>query len=1168
MSEVHTARRPGDDTSPPTLSILCVDDEEQILKALCRTFRHEPWQVLTASSGAEGLTILQRTENIGLIVSDQEMPEMTGVLFLHTAAARYPDIPRMLLTGHADTEAAIDAINQGGVCRFFTKPWDDGDLITAVREGLQRYHLTRENQRLTALVGRQNRELAVSLDNAGVSLRQNSEREQKLLLSEAKYRQLHESLMDAFAKTDLQGKIVESNALFRELLGYSCEELANLTYAEFTPPSWHAMEARLFEEQILGRGYSDVYQKEYITKSGGIVPVELRGFVLQDQYGQPEAMWAIIRDITPRKELEAEIRDAREYAENIVETVREPLVVLDSDLKILTANQSFYDTFRVTHQKTVGNFIYDLGSRQWDIPALRRLLEDILPNETLFNGYEVEHEFPGIGRKTILLNARQISREKVGSHIILLAMEDITERVAAEKKIIRARDEWRETFNTIPDLVAILDIDHRIVRVNRAMAAALNVEVESARGLICYRHIHGTDCAPTACPHSRLLADGREHHEEIYEERLGGWVQVSATPIHDENGLLVGSVHVVHDITEIKQFELQNRHAREYAEAGNKAKSEFLANMSHEIRTPMNAIIGLGHLALQTNLTDKQRDYLGKITTSAEGLLRLLNDLLDFSKIEAGKLELEAVPFILRPLLEQLLGLVGVGASAKGLQLRLTLAPETPEYLVGDSLRLEQIFLNLLGNAIKFTSIGEIELTVRPLAEVAEWTVLEFSVRDSGIGMTPGQTEGIFEPFTQADGSTTRRYGGTGLGLNICRRLVALMGGKLRVESQHGKGSCFTFSVNLLRGVAPASTREGAVDRAMTSTALQRCRLLVVEDQPLNQQVMRELLEQVGADVTIAAHGREALTIVAREERRFDAILMDLQMPEMDGYEATRVLRKEWSAEALPIIAMTAHAGKEERVRCLQAGMNDHLTKPVKPERLYACLLKWVKNGHLQEIASPPPPESTVLLPDTLPGLDVCAGLALLGGNTALYRKLVIDLGQTQEARIIELGTDLRAGELDQAGRKAHGLKGIAGNIGATTVFALAGELERACTRNCPADAALLLPILTVRMAELSVAAAILSGGETSVREISTRDLDAGAALELTRKLTIMVQQHDLAAQELSELFSELLSGTELAQQAVALAYSFSRVDFRTADRLLKELTASINSQIRHTACA
>ena len=262
------------------------------------------------------------------------------------------------------------------------------------------------------------------------------EREQLLLVSEVKYRQLHESLMDAFVKTDLKGKIIESNTLFREMLGYSYEELTSLAYAELTPPSWHAMEAQLVETQILGRGYTDVYQKEYVTKSGNVVPVELRGFLLRDLNGEPEAMWAIIRDITARKQLEAEIRDAREYAENIVETVREPLVVLDSHLKILTANQSFYATFQVTPEETIGNFIYDLGNRQWDIPALRLLFEKILPNDTVFNGYEVEHEFPGIGHKTILLNAREIFRKDIGSHIILLAMEDITRDKANQEMLL------------------------------------------------------------------------------------------------------------------------------------------------------------------------------------------------------------------------------------------------------------------------------------------------------------------------------------------------------------------------------------------------------------------------------------------------------------------------------------------------------------------------------------------------------------------------------------------------------------------------------------------------------------------------------------------------------------------------------------------------------------
>ncbi len=337
----------------------------------------------------------------------------------------------------------------------------------------------------------------------------------------------------------------------------------------------------------------------------------------------------------------------------------------------------------------------------------------------------------------------------------------------------------------------------------------------------------------------------------------------------------------------------------------------------------------------------KQREYLLKMTTAADGLMKLLNGLLDLTKIEAGKLELERVPFALYPLLERLLGLVGVEAAAKGLNLIHFTHPEIPPYLVGDPVRLEQVLLNLLGNAVKFTSSGEVRLTVRSLSADDDRLLLEFAVHDSGIGLTPQQTDKIFLPFTQGDSSTTRRFGGTGLGLSICRRLMDLMGGEISVTSEPGKGSTFTCTVGFLKGSAPPAEAEQPPDQAKVRAALKGCRILVAEDQEINQQILRELLEQAGAGVTLVANGREAVTAVTASPERFDVVLMDLQMPELDGYQATRLIRQQYPE--LPIIAMTAHVMKEEQERCLANGMNDHLAKPVEPDRLYSCLMGWAK---------------------------------------------------------------------------------------------------------------------------------------------------------------------------------------------------------------------------------
>jgi PAS domain S-box-containing protein len=417
----------------------------------------------------------------------------------------------------------------------------------------------------------------------------------------------------------------------------------------------------------------------------------------------------------------------------------------------------------------------------------------------------------------------------------------------------------------------------------------------------------------------------------------------------DVSGQAMRLIGTNYDITERKQAEqklLEYNHlltqAREQAETATRVKSDFLATISHEIRTPMNAVIGLGGLVLRTELTARQRDYLTKMTTAADGLLLLLNDLLDFSKNEAGKLELEQISFPLRPSLEQIVCLMGPKADEKGLRLSMTTDPATPEHLVGDPYRLKQILLNLLSNAVKFTSQGEILLSVRPLANDGDEVTLEFSVRDTGIGMTTEQIVRIFEPFTQADSSTTRQYGGTGLGLSISRQLAVLMGGTVEVASAPGQGSIVTFTACFLRSSAGDVRAEPALSRT-DITVLRGCRVLVAEDQCINQQIIREVLEQVGVIVTLVGDGQEAVTAVAAAPAGFDVVLMDLQMPKLDGCQATRLIRARLSADQLPIIALTADAAEEERTRCRVAGMNDHLVKPWMPDQLYACLMRWVQ---------------------------------------------------------------------------------------------------------------------------------------------------------------------------------------------------------------------------------
>ncbi len=423
------------------------------------------------------------------------------------------------------------------------------------------------------------------------------------------------------------------------------------------------------------------------------------------------------------------------------------------------------------------------------------------------------------------------------------------------------------------------------------------------------------------------------------------WVHERAEIIFDDENHPLVAHGAVQDITERINAENALVLAKEAAENATKVKAEFLANMSHEIRTPMNAIIGMSRLALDEKLENKPKNYIKKVQSAAIGLLGILNDILDFSKIEARKLEITPVHFQLKDVISPTLNLMKEIAAKKAIKTRVKIEKDVPHIYYADALRIGQVLTNLVSNAVKFSHHGgSVTIGVSLREESESNALVEFSVADEGIGISAENQKKLFQSFSQADSSTTRKFGGTGLGLAISQKIVELMGGSIRVESEEGKGSTFRFTVRMQKSDEAAlldSLEEADDDVNIATRRLKNSRILLVEDNEMNQELAEDLLRNSGIHVTLANNGEEALEILAKE--RFDGILMDCQMPVMDGYEATRRIRADEKYRDLPILAMTANVMEGDKEKALDAGMNDHIPKPINPNEMFVTMAKWIR---------------------------------------------------------------------------------------------------------------------------------------------------------------------------------------------------------------------------------
>jgi len=961
-----------------------------------------------------------------------------------------------------------------------------------------------------------------------------------------------------------------------------------LDWANFTELI-HPEDAQRFEFEIneaLGGDKDYISQYRFLRPNGDVRTLEARGHVIRDAAGRPIRLIGTSMDITERQQAEEELKKLSLAVE------QSPASVVITDLKgtIEYVNPKFCEVTGYTLAEAIGQNPRILKSVHTPPEIYRELWKTIKAGREWRGEFQNKKKNGEIYWESAIISPLK-SADGSTAHY-LAVKEDVTERKKMEESIREKEARFRGYFEHSQVGLAVTSPTKGWVEANGQLQRMFGYTLDELGSITWAELTHPDDLESDVKQFERMLAGEIDNYtlDKRFIRKDGEIVYTNLTVacIRVQSAML----NMMEDLDEEKSK----------AEEATRAKSDFLANMSHEIRTPMNAVIGMAHLASKTELTPKQQDYLSKIQSSANSLLGIINDILDFSKIEAGKLDMEAVEFDLLETLDNVANVITVKAREKeNLEVLFYLDPQVPSFLVGDSLRLNQILVNLGNNAVKFTEQGEIVLTARINERSDVNVTLQFSVRDTGIGMTAEQQNKLFQAFSQADTSTTRKYGGTGLGLTISKRLVNLMGGEIWIESEPGRGTTFNFTADFglgketvkrrfepsphLRGLKVLVVDDNATSREILQDILESfsfevylsasgkealeeieradndkpfelvimdwkmpgmdgieasrrikdhqkltsipaivlvtaygreevmrqadeiglegfllkpvnssvlfdaimqalgkeaqvvsqvgrkkeqsageldaisgARVLLVEDNEINQQVAQEILQGAGLIVTVANNGREGVDAAKKNE--YDIILMDIQMPVMDGYTATHKIReleggmRNEGKDPIPILAMTAHAMAGDEQKSLDAGMNGHVTKPIDPDQLFAALQKWIKpggkqsQGRLPQISTQnPEPDQTVpheaALPESLPGFDLATGLKRLMGNKNLYRKLLVDFGTKYTETANEIREALDAKDFGRVHSLVHNLKGLAGNLEAGDLQAATVEMEK-----------------------------------------------------------------------------------------------------------------------------
>ncbi len=1146
------------------------DDRGHALRELL-TQRHE---VVHATSAREALAALS-DDVYDMVLVEATLPDRPGVDLLERAVRRSPGSVMVLVAGAGDGLIIGEAVNDRLVDRVLVSPWRDEALLREL--GIALLEGPGDRGEFSAV-----RRVQDALDETETLLRHTVDGIEELIYA------------GRFGAKAIESPLTFVSPQSLEMIGYGPRQLIESpeTWFDGLHPDDVARVVEVTAAVRAGMRGTREYRFRH-GRTGEYRWLEDRVVPQRDDRGAVVGFFGVARDVTERRRIHEELRRHRDELEEqvrartaeleereaflrgIVDALPLLLTVKDAEqLRIVTTNRAFRDYVGAEEEELIGKSNADA------FPPPVAAAMDARDREVLRAGELKDQTFDTPTGPRVMRVRKVPLADPTGTprHLLTLA-EDITARREAEEALRKLSRAVEQT----PAGVAITDRAGVIEYVNPAFERLTGYSRDEAIGQNPRILKSGKTPRSVYTEMWSAIVQGETWQGQILNRRKDGseyWEQMLLSPVRDAAGATSHYIAIKEDVTERRRIAEELEAARDAAEQANRAKSTFLATMSHEIRTPMNAIVGMSHLLERTALSPVQTDYVASIRAASRRLLGLISDVLDFSKIEAGRVELESVPFQLDDVLEEVVALTAVTADAKGLELALVRAPEVPEPLHGDPLRLGQVLTNLMSNAVKFTERGRvsIEVQVEDLAE--ERAMLRFEVADTGIGITPEQQAHLFRPFSQADSSTTRRHGGTGLGLAISRRFVELMGGSVTLHSAAGEGSTFTVVLPFLRrpeerrqrpaiperavgrtllvlsgqdrtscavcdgleqlgfvvrrassvsrGVQLAdelAAAGGAVDlvvldwalpgtrgtralaglwaapglrgvsvvalvpagqvshaaavlgadpgssvlvRPATPTRLfgallrglgleQReppgpteiaapsrpnlagARVLLAEDVPVNRRIAVALLGEVDVVVEEARNGDEAV-LRALDGTRWDAILMDLQMPGLDGYEATQQIRADGRLGPVPIIALTADAVAGVRERCLAVGMNDFLSKPFEPDRLYATLASWVGAGPGGDADQPAADQ----LERELPVLDLAAGIRNVGGEESFYRELLRDFLEDFSGLPGLIRAAAGRGDLPDVVRLAHRIKGIAGTLGARRVEALADAIQRA----------------------------------------------------------------------------------------------------------------------------